>query len=360
MRPPPLLLRRAVIDVVWLPIAAALAVLATVLALVTAPFGHRRRVPRLALMAALYLLVDAALVVSCAALWLRHPVAARRGPGWARAHEGLLRRALALLVAASRPLLGFRVQLEETPALAGMAGRPLLVLARHGGPGDSFAIAQLLLSRYQRRPVIVLKEVLRWDPGLDILLSRMPSCFLPVRAPGRNLPARVAEAAASLADTDAILIFPEGGNWTPGRHLLALDRLRARGRPAAAARAAANRHVLPPQPAGVLACLAARPDLEVVIAAHTGLDDLISPALVWRALPVTGRPMIMRWWHFAASSRPAAADRLQSWLDLQWAIVDSWIDARKARQGEHGAVDGPPPAPPPAPQAAADAAAGPG
>jgi hypothetical protein len=31
-----------------------------------------------------------------------------------------------------------------------------------------------------------------------------------------------------------------------------------------------NPHVLPPRPAGVLACLAARPDLDVVVVAHTG------------------------------------------------------------------------------------------
>jgi 1-acyl-sn-glycerol-3-phosphate acyltransferase len=353
MRPPPLLIRRAVIDVVWMPLALVLAVAFTILALVAVPFGRRRRVPRLALMAALYALVDAAMVVGCAALWLRYPLAGRRRQSWDDAHERMLRRVLVLLIAAARPLLGFRVQVEESPVRDKLAGRPLLVLARHGGPGDSFAIAELLLSRYGRRPVIVLKETLRWDPGLDLLLSRIPSCFLPTRAGGRDLPACVAEAAAGLTETDALLIFPEGGNWTPRRHLRALARLRARGRSAAAARAAANRHVLPPRPAGVQACLAARPDLEVVIAAHTGLDELTSPALIWHALPVTGQPMIMRWWHFPESSRPADPDRLQAWLDLQWAFVDSWIDARKAQQDVAAAADvSPPPAKP--------AAAGPG
>jgi 1-acyl-sn-glycerol-3-phosphate acyltransferase len=354
MRPPPWLVRRAVIDVVWVPLALVLVVAAIPLALVTLPFGRRRRVPRLALMAAIYMLVDAALVVSCAGLWLRYPIAGRRRRSWDDAHERLLRRMLVLLIGVARPLLGFRVQVEESPACARLAGRPLLVLARHGGPGDSFAIAELLLTRYQRRPVIVLKETLRWDPGLDLLLSRMPSCFLPARAAGRDLPGLVAETAARLTETDALLIFPEGGNWTPRRHLRALDRLRALGRPVAAARAAANRHVLPPRPAGVLACLSARPDLEVVIAAHTGLDDLTSAALIWRALPVS-LPMVTRWWHFPESSRPADAERLQSWLDLQWAFVDSWIDARKAQQS--GTAAGPLP---PAAAAAADAPAGSG
>jgi len=357
MRPPPLLIRRIVIDPLWVPLAIGLAIASGALALVAAPFGRRRRISRLAAMAGVYLLVDAWLVASCAAIWLRQPGRRRRTSRWADAHEQLLRQALALLVSAAGPLLGFRVQLEEIPGTGALpAGRPLLVLARHGGPGDSFAIAELLLTRYRRRPVIVLKEALRWDPGLDVLLGRMPSCFLPASGPGRDLVARVAGLAASLGGGDALLIFPEGGNWTPGRHFRALSRLRARGQPGAAARAAANRHVLPPQPGGVLACLARRPDLEVLIAAHTGLDDLVSPGHIWRALPAAGRPMVMRWWHFPAAGRPASPARLQSWLELQWTIVDSWIDARKARHGaESDRADVPPSG-----QPATDTAAGPG
>jgi 1-acyl-sn-glycerol-3-phosphate acyltransferase len=329
MRPPSLLVRRTLIDPVWIPLAALLAALQALLALLAAPFGPRRRVSRLALFGALYALIDAWLVLCCAALWLRYPVPSRRRPDWAQQHVRLLRRALALLVAASRPLLGFRIELENPPAPEGVTGRPLLVLARHGGPGDSFAIAEVMLSDWRRRPVIVLKETLRWDPGLDLVLSRLGSCFLPAGG-RRDLPARIAAVARQAAADDAILLFPEGGNWTPRRHRLALARLRVRGRPAAMARAAANPHVLPPHPAGVLACLAARPDLEVVVVTHTGLDDLVTPAMIWRALPVGDRPMIMRWWHLPAGDLPADADLRSDWLDVQWAVVDSWIDARKA------------------------------
>jgi 1-acyl-sn-glycerol-3-phosphate acyltransferase len=333
MRPPRLLLRRGLIDPLWIPLAVALACLLTVLAglaLLATPFGSRRRVCRLGLFGALYMLIDAWMVLRCAGLWLRYPVAARRGQHWADTHVRLLRAALALLVAASRPLLGFRVEAENLPAPATLAGRPILVLARHGGPGDSFAIAEVLLSDWLRRPVIVLKETLRWDPGLDLVLSRLGSCFLPVRRAGRDLPAQVAAVARDAGEADAILLFPEGGNWTPRRHRLALAKLSGRGRRAAAERAAANPHVLPPQPAGMLACLDARPDLAVMVLAHTGLDDLVSAPEIWRALPVGDRPMIMRWWHLPADELPADAEMRRDWLDMQWAILDSWIDARKA------------------------------
>jgi hypothetical protein len=129
---------------------------------------------------------------------------------------------------------------------------------------------------------------------------------------------------------DAILLFPEGGNWTPGRHSRAIARLLHAGRRQAAADAAENRNVLPPQPTGMLACMSGRADLTVAVVAHTGLEDLVTPALVWRALPVTTSPMIVRWWFQPARSLPTTDDGRREWLRLQWALVDSWIDARKA------------------------------
>jgi len=333
VRPPPTVVRRAVIDPLWLPVAAALTALLLLLAAASAlvaPLTRRRRLLRLALFGALYVVLDAGLMVCCMGLWLRHPLASRRDTArWCRAHQFLLCRALSLLVIAARSLFGFEVELQEPPDCAQIAARPLLVLARHGGPGDSFALVHLLMRQYRRRPVIVAKETLRWDPGLDVMLSRLPSCFVR-RGQGGKAPVRVTELARSMRADDAILLFPEGGNWTPHRHLRAIARLHQAGRKAAAADAAGNPNVLPPQPAGLLACLRARPDLSVVVIAHTGLEDLVSPAQVWRALPLSDRPMTVRWWYEPASTVPQTDAGRREWLRLQWAIVDSWIDARKA------------------------------
>jgi 1-acyl-sn-glycerol-3-phosphate acyltransferase len=333
MRPPPVGVRRAIIDPLWPVLALLLAapfLVAAAAGLLAAPFTRRRRVLRLASFAVLYLLLDVALLIYCGALWLRHPLAGRRDPArWSRAHENALRRTLALLVAAAGPLFGFRVELQEPPDSGQANGQPLLVLARHGGPGDSFTLVELLMSRYRRRPAIVLKESLRWDPGLDVLLGRLPSCFVR-KGEGHLTTDRMARLAATMADKDAILLFPEGGNWTPHRHRRAITRLMRAGRRQAAAEAAGNPNVLPPQPAGMLACLQGRPDLTVAVVAHTGLEDLVSPAVVWRALPLRDRPMQIRWWREPAGSLPRDDERRQEWLRLQWAIVDSWIDARKA------------------------------
>jgi 1-acyl-sn-glycerol-3-phosphate acyltransferase len=335
VRPPPAWVRRAILDPLWLPVAAVLGALLLVVAAAGGlawPVTSRRRVPRLALFGALYLLLDVFMLLACVALWLRYPVAAARDDErWQAAHLRVLRWTLATLRSAATMLVGFTMTIEEPP-LDGLGQGPLLVLARHAGPGDSFALVELLLSRYGRRPRIVLKEDLRWDPGLDVVLGRLSACFLPSDpGAGEELAERVAGLARGLRGQDAMLIFPEGGNWTPRRYRRALSRLLYRADWKVAAEAARNPHVLPPRPAGVLASLAARPDLGVVVVAHTGLDDLVSPALLWRALPLTGRPMTVRWWHEPAGLVPSDPEQQYQWLRAQWSIVDSWIESRQAR-----------------------------
>jgi 1-acyl-sn-glycerol-3-phosphate acyltransferase len=297
------------------------------------PLDRRGRLPRLALLGALYMVLNPALLVACAALWLRQPAPAwRDAERWQDGHVRVLRRLLTALRSAAVPLLGFNVALEEPPGAARLSTGPILVLARHAGPGDSFTLVELLLARYHRRPRIVLKQSLQWDPGLDVILNRLSACFLPAQAAGVDLPGLLADLARSLRGSDAMLIFPEGRNWTPHRYRRALDRLRAGARHFGLAAADAARHpnVLPPRPAGVLATLAARPDLDVVVIAHTGLEDLVTPALVWRALPLWSRPMTIRWWREDARSVPPGRDEQEEWLREQWAIVDGWVGARKA------------------------------
>jgi 1-acyl-sn-glycerol-3-phosphate acyltransferase len=336
MRPPPVLIRRAIVDPLWIPVAAVfmvLLMLAAAIAGLAWPLTRRHRLLRVTLFAVLYLFADACLVLGAAAVWVRWPVPAWRDQEqWKSAHAKLLRWALSLLLAAAGPLFGFRVELEEPPDADRLRDRALLILARHGGPGDSFTLVELLLTRYRRQPRIVVKQTLQWDPGMDVLLCRLQSCFLPSRTgAGEDLPGRVAEVASGLTGSDAMLIFPEGGNWTPRRHRRAVARLRRNGHRDAAAEASRNPHVLPPRPAGVVACLAARPDLDVVVVAHTGLEELVSPAQIWRAIPLAGRPMTIRWWHEPAATLPAGTDDRLQWLQVQWTILDSWISARKAQ-----------------------------
>jgi hypothetical protein len=98
----------------------------------------------------------------------------------------------------------------------------------------------------------------------------------------------------------------------------------------------------------VLAALAARPDLGIVVIAHTGLDDLVTPHQVWQALPLHERPMTIRWWTVPPGTVPPGPAEQYQWLRVQWALVDSWIGARKAQAGLPDAA-GPPAAARPGP-----------
>jgi len=52
------------------------------------------------------------------------------------------------------------------------------VLSRHAGPGDSFLLIHQLLSVYGRRPRVVMKAALQFDPSLDVLGNRLPNVFI--------------------------------------------------------------------------------------------------------------------------------------------------------------------------------------
>ena len=123
---------------------------------------------------------------------------------------------------------------------------------------------------------------------------------------------------------DALLLFPEGGNWTPRRRLRAIARLRVDRKPEAGRKAQLMEHVLPPHPDGVLACLQARPDLAVVVFAHTGLDKITSVAAVWHAIPFR-TPMTVGWWPTVPP--PPDPEGQLNWLTTEWAVVDEWIGA---------------------------------
>jgi 1-acyl-sn-glycerol-3-phosphate acyltransferase len=306
------------------PSAAALLVVVTV---VGAPVSLAARGPwratRLVCFALLYLVVDLAGLLAGAALFLRRPLP---GPG-ARARRAtdaftVLTRLLAVLRRAAERL--FRLDVRLTPGLPD-AGRdadvPLLFLVRHAGLGDSFLLLQILLGEAGLRPHTVLKGILRADPCLDVLLGRVPHRFLP---PARGTAEdAVAGLAAGLRPRDALVIFPEGGNFTPGRHRRAVARLLSLGRYRWAARAARLRYVLPPRPGGSLAALAAAPGADVVFVAHAGLDTLASPRAVWSQLPLR-RPVRVHWWRVAAADIPPGDHARGEWLLRQWERIDRW------------------------------------
>jgi 1-acyl-sn-glycerol-3-phosphate acyltransferase len=374
--------RRAATVTLLLLVTAVCAVLIPVVclfaALVALRPGGRGRLLRFAGFLAVYLAAELAAITGAAGILIR----GRLGRGMSaqdrqEAHYALLARLLDWLYTAAARLFGLQVSIPRPdpappaarrpgPAVPALPAGPLVVLSRHGGPGDSFLLIHALLNHGQRRPRIVLKDTLMFDPAIDILLSRVPHRFVnPDPRDGHDVAAEIGRLAGDMAPQDVLVIFPEGGKFTPRRRIRAIARLRRRGLRASADRAVRLRHVLPPRPAGVFAALAAAPGADVVFVAHTGLDHMDSVVAVWRSVPLA-EPLEATWWTVPAARIPADEPRRLEWLQDNWAEVDTWIDRHRPAARPTAPVPPPaavpaaetapagPPAPHPAPAAPRD------
>lgn len=322
---------------VWLIVALAL----------TSLVPGRFRLPRVLWLITVYLLWDAALVVVLFALWIASGFGlALRSPAFERAHYRLAAWALKVLFWVFGGVLRLTITTTGSdtgdPSEARSAfealftpGTPLVVASRHAGPGDSFILVHTLLNDVDRRPRIVLKYTMQWDPAVDILLHRIPTRFIvpsgfgaKAKGGGSRVEHALGDLATGLGSEDAFVIFPEGGNFSPTRRRSRIARLRAAGREALAERAEALEHVMAPQPGGVHVALAAAPDADVVFVAHTGLDQLVTINDIWRSLPMD-KGITMRAWRVPRAEIPGNRDAQASWLFDWFARIDAWIEAHE-------------------------------
>jgi 1-acyl-sn-glycerol-3-phosphate acyltransferase len=294
--------------------------------------GHppRWRVLRLGAFAAVYCICECLCLVACLLLWLASPVPRWRDDRrWQARHVRLLGIFLEALLRTAELVLPLRLRLESPRGEVVAPDRPLIVLGRHAGPGASLVLVHVLLRIRDRVPKIVLKEQLRLDPCFDVLLTRIGCVFVGrAGAAAAASAAAVATLASRLDPGDALVLFPEGSDWTPTRHRLAVRRLRRKGLTAQADAAARMPYVLPPRPGGAFAALRAAPAAQIAVFMHSGHDDLLDAASVWRALPLQ-RELHMVWWN---EPRPelASEEECASWLNGIWAGIDTWIQEQAA------------------------------
>ena len=341
---PPTPIRRLLLVPLVVLIAAAMAALAPPVALLSVAFNQlkrrarpgrprRSRLLRVIILGLAWSTGEVAALTVFLCLWLVSGFGGRLDtePYQARQY-GIMRRFLDLIYRVAGRTCGLSVTVAGPPQAVPQGDRPLIVLSRHAGPGDSLLLIHHLLSVCERRPRVVMKATLQLDPTVDILANGLPNAFLRRAAHAgkvagsRQHTEQIRRLAAGMTAASALVIFPEGGNWTPLRWHRAADRLRRAGRPDLAERARAMPNVLPPRASGALAAIAACPRADVVFVAHTGLDRLVSVRDVWRSL-LTDMEVRARWWRVPAASVPRSAgrDAQVSWLYDWWARVDAWI-----------------------------------
>ena len=341
---PPRLVRRLIAAPLVVAIAAALAVLAPPVAILSLAFNlvrrrtGRMRLLRLVCFALVWFLGETAALAVFGCLWIVSGFGGRLDtePYQSR-HYGVMRRFLGLMYRTAERTCGLRTDVAGPPRAENAGSgpreeRPLIVLSRHAGPGDSLLLVHHLLSACGRRPRVVMKATLQLDPSLDIAANRLPNAFVHHKKAGTSHHiSQIKRLAAGLDPQGALVIFPEGGNWTPQRWRRAVARLRHRGLHHLAERAGAMPNVLPPRVGGALAAVAACPAADVVFVAHTGLDRLISVRDVWHSLS-DDVEIRARWWRVPAGEVPrvAAQDAQVNWLYDWWQCIDSWISAQRA------------------------------
>jgi 1-acyl-sn-glycerol-3-phosphate acyltransferase len=174
---------------------------------------------------------------------------------------------------------------------------------------------------------VVMKATIQLDPGLDVVGNRLPNVFVSHRRSGESVyTEQIARLARGLGPAGALVIFPEGGNWTPGRWRRGIRRLEHAGRPDLARRAWHMPNLLPPRPGGALSAIGACPDADVIFVAHAGLDKLVSVRDVWQNLPVD-QPVRAQWWRVPCDEVPrdTTNEEQVQWLYGWWERIDAWI-----------------------------------
>src|SRR5580658_7497503 len=297
---PPRLIRRLVLAPLVVVIALAFIVLSPFLALLALVFGlaarsrpGRMRSLRLTCFALIWFIAETAALFMLLGLWIVSGFGGRlRTEPYQSRHYAVIKWFLDVMYDGAARTYGLRVEVDEpelTPEerIARLA-RPIIVLSRHAGPGDSFLLIHQLLSVYERRPRVVMKSALQLDPSVDVLGNRLPNVFIQHSKIGESLfTEQIERLARGLDQTGALVIFPEGGNWTPGRWRRGIRRLETTGHPDLAANAAC-------------------PDADVIFVAHSGLDTIVSVRDVWRNFPI-GQVIKARWWRVPHEEIPRDA-----------------------------------------------------
>ncbi|WP_327140396.1 1-acyl-sn-glycerol-3-phosphate acyltransferase [Nocardia sp. NBC_01327] len=217
---------------------------------------------------------------------------------------------------------GIRLVCAPPPRIA--VDRPVIVLARHAGAFNSALMAHLIASELGRDTYTIAKRCAAITPGLRDAYTASGVVFCRFDAEGKTLALQqLRSQAVGALPTDALLLFPEGTNYSVKRWHQAITTLRADGRHTHAEQAEQCPHVMPIHPAGAWMLASSAPTADVVVLAQTGLEDLAAEGLGY---PPRGCGTVdVGWWHIPADQVPRERDAFSAWLRDQWREVDAWI-----------------------------------
>jgi hypothetical protein len=332
--PPPLIVRRLLVAPLVVLVCLVLVVLSPLLLMAALVVDAVRRrglgTTRLTAFGLVFVASETAMMLALLALWVASGFGLLlRTRAIESAHYATLRGWLRCLSAAAVGLLGLRIEVVDPPE---PRPGPLLVFGRHAGAGNSLMMIRTLMLRYRRRPRIVMLAFLQWDPVIDVVCHRLPSLFIDHDSErSDHFVEKIGTLAAGMGEMDALVLYPEGHDFTERLRERAIAHLRRLGHHRAADRAETMEYVLPPRHKGPLAAILAAPTADVVLVAHTALEELGT----FRELPgrvPLGRPIRARYWRVPAAEVPRESEPLITWLYEWWQQIDDWVDEQAPRR----------------------------
>ena len=182
------------------------------------------------------------------------------------------------------------------------------------------------MCRHGRRPRVVLHEALRLDPLLDVLGHRLGYRFIDPR--GGDIEDEIAAMSSGLGGDGAVLIFPEGGNFSARARARGIERL-ARGGPRTRRRGWAREmeHVAAPRPGGALAAHGRAPERRRRLRRARRASRRASSNL-WRLL-LEPRTVELRMWVVPAGEVPADRGRADRLAVRMVGTIDRWVDEQE-------------------------------
>ena len=327
---PPAPVRRPITVTVWLVMSVVCLALSplwlALAALVSAVMG-RPQALIFARLVVTYFALEFSTLIACATLWLASGGGLLLGTRrFQRLHYRLLRWFVHGFARRCLAFFDIRVPAEESTeaSRALESDGPLLFFSRHAGPGDTILVIDRLLTRFDRLPSVVFKQSVALDPCVDLIGHRLPHAVLDT-SEKEECEARIEQVAAGLGPRGVLVLFPEGGNFTPERRRRAIRKLWRTGRQREAAKAERMSHVLPPRPTGALAAFRGNPEADVIFGAHSGLGLAAFPSEIWHEPPL-GKTFHTRMWLAPAAERPLDPDAQVAWIYDWWKQLDTWIE----------------------------------
>jgi hypothetical protein len=227
---PPKLVRRLVIAPLVVAVEVVLVLLSPLIlliALIASPFTGGLRPLRAALIVLSGTTRHMVALFACLGLWVASGFGRRMATApMQQAHYDLMRWFVSGLYATIVALARVRVEAvasAQAGAVLSARDRPVLLLSRHAGEGDTLLVLYELLCPHRRGPRIVMHERLRLEPLVDILGDRLPNRFVDPR--GGDTEGDIAAMAGELDPGAALVIFPEGRNFSNAHRRRAIDRL---------------------------------------------------------------------------------------------------------------------------------------